>query len=199
MMLYKQAFVAFAVALIPAAALCGSNDLPDNVSTTESGRAIYIDSIDFSYQASQSHEFSKLKLCVAENVTNHVVTLQDSAGSFVGAATGNYYRSSQSQTVQGGGIFKYVDDAAAILIATGTTEGGKIAFSRDLLKFDLKAGINGSDVTIKFSNILRAQQSTGSIANDGFNPVGAWKGARANKVYDALEAVANKVKACAVG
>lgn len=190
--------ITLAAALLPTVVLGAANDLPSNVTTTAvSKRAVYIDTIDFSYQTLQPTEFSKLKLCVAENISNNAVSLQDSAGSFVGPATGNYYQNNRTQTVQGSGIFKYLDDNAATLIATGTADGGKLAFTRDVLKFDLKAGVSGNDVTIKFSNITRAQQNTGSSANNGFNPVGVWKGARAKQVYGAIEAVANKVKSCA--
>jgi hypothetical protein len=84
------------------------------------------------------------------------------------------------------------------LIATGTTDGGSTALglTRDIVKFDLKAMTSGGTVTLKFNNISRAQKYTGSIANDGFNPVGMWRGAGAQRIYASLEAVSEKIKAC---
>ena len=142
-----------------------------------------------------------IMVCLSHRISdtlNSAVSLQDSSGSFVGPATGNYYRNVNSQTVQGGGVFKYIDDSTSALIATGTTDGGSTAlgFTRDIVKFDLKATANGDSVTLKFGNITRAQQSTGSIANDGFNPVGMWRGAGAERIYTSLESVASKVRAC---
>lgn len=177
---------------------CASVPMPSNVTTTSIESNNYIDTVDFSYQSSQTKTFSKLKLCIAENVSNGAVSLQDSSGSFVGPATGRYYQIDHSQVIHGGGAFKYLDDTIFTLIAQGTVDGGPVAFgiTKDFVKFDLKAAIDGRAVTLKFLNITRAQQSTGAIVNDGFNPVGTWSGARPIQVYDTLEGVANKVKAC---
>ena len=187
------------IALLPCTALAAKWEVPSNV-TTKSGpyRGAYADTVDFSYQAGQSVGFAKAKLCVVENVANNTVSLQDSAGSFVGPATGTYYRNSSSQTVQGGGVFKYIDDDSSTLVATGTTDGGTSALGlvRDLVKFDLKVETAGEAVTIKFSNILRAQQNTGSLANDGFQPIGTWRGSRFQGVYESLEGIAGKIRQC---
>ena len=182
--------------LIPSTGYCAKWQVPSNVATRDDGK--YMESVDFTYQASQPTEFAKLKMCIAENISNNAVSLQDSAGSFVGPATGTYYNNAKSQTVQGGGIFKYVDDSSSALIATGTADGGSTAFGlvRDIIKFDLKAATSSNIVTLKFSNITRAQQNTGSAANDGFNPVGMWRGAGAQRIYASVETIAGKVKAC---
>jgi hypothetical protein len=186
----------FGIAVLSACA--SSVPLPSNVTTTADGQAGYISAVDFSYRSAQLRTFSQLKLCVAENISNNAVILGDAAGSFVGPATGNYYQANHSQTIQGGDIFKYVDDGTSTLIATGTVDGGAVAFglTRDIVKFDLKAADNGNAVTLKFSNVLRAQQSTGSSTNEGFGPVGVWTGSRPDQIYSALEGVAEKVKAC---
>lgn len=178
---------------------CATIPMPSNV-TTMPGNASgdYISSIDFSYQSSLPASFNKLKLCVAENVSNRAVQLTDSAGSFVGPATGHYYNVQHSQTVQGGDIFKYADASLSTLIANGTADGGPVALglTRDIIKYDLKASTHGSQVGLVFTNITRAQQSTGSVANDGFSPVGTWSGAHPKQVYTALESIANGIKGC---
>jgi hypothetical protein len=197
-MRFVKAVAAIAL-LLPVTGYCAKWEVPSNVTVRDADkRASYLEAIDFSYQPAQPVAFSQLKLCIAENIANNAVTLQDSSGSFVGPATGTYYHNTQSQTVQGGGIFKYLDDATSALIATGTTDGGSTALglTHDIVKFDLKAMTSGTGVTLKFSNIMRAQQYTGSATNDGFQPVGMWRGAGAQRIYASLESVAAKVKAC---
>ena len=188
--------LAIAALLLPATGYCAKWEVPSNVTVRDAGK--YMEAVDFSYQSTQPTAFAQIKMCVAENISNSAVSLQDSSGSFVGPATGAYYHNTKSQTVQGGGIFKYVDDSSSALIATGTTDGGATAlgFTRDIVKFDLKAMASGNDVILKFSNIVRAQQNTGSAANDGFNPVGMWRGAGAQRIYASLESVAGKIKTC---
>ncbi|OQW68689.1 MAG: hypothetical protein BVN34_08405 [Proteobacteria bacterium ST_bin12] len=173
--------------------------LPSNVFTrASSDGGTYIDKVDFSYSANEAQDFSKLKLCVAENITNDPVTLQDSSDSFVGAYTGNYYRNSNTQIISGQGVFKYVDDKASALIATGSTisNSNQLIPVKDIVKFDMKSSLVGSKVNIVFMNITRAQKETGAIANDGFAPVGTWYGARSQDIYTSIEVVANKIKSC---
>jgi hypothetical protein len=185
--------------LVPATALCAKWEVPANVTVRAEGKhASYMESVDFSYLPTAPIAFAQLKMCIAESVNNNAVTLSDSAGSFVGPATGIYYQNGNSQTVQGGGIFKYIDDSTSALIASGTTDGGPAALglTRDIVKFDLKAATSEAGVTLKFGNITRAQQSTGSVANNGFGPVGMWRGAGAQRIYASLETVAGKIKNC---
>lgn len=190
---------ALAIALVAGLTGCATVQMPSNV-TTSPGNASgdYINSVDFSYQSSTPVTFNKLKLCVAENVSNRAVQLTDSAGSFVGSASGHYYDVQHSQTVQGGGIFKYADASLSTLIANGTVDGGPVALglTRDIIKYDLKASAHTSQVGLVFTNITRAQQATGSVANNGFSPVGTWSGAHPKQAYAALEGIANGIKAC---
>jgi hypothetical protein len=182
--------------LAPATGYCAKWQVPSNVATTANGK--HMESVDFSYSGDQPKDFKKLKMCIAENITNDAVSLQDSAGSFVGPATGTYYHNTNSQTAQGGAVFKYVDDDSSALIASGTADGGSTAFglTRDIVRFDLKAAIDDKVITLRFNNITRAQKNTGTLANDGFTPVGMWRGAGAQKVYASLEAIASKLKTC---
>ena len=183
----------------PTGGQCAKPVLPDNVTIRDADkRQSYVEAIDFSYQADHDVAFAAAKLCVAETINNSAVTLSDSAGSFVGAATGTYYSNDKSRTIAGGNVFKYVDDDVTTLIANGTVDGGPAAWglTRDILKFDLKVATSGAGVTLKFSNIVRAQQNTGSGVNIGFTPVGTWKGAKPLQVYSALEGIATKLKAC---
>jgi hypothetical protein len=162
------------------------------------GSPTYIDKIDFSYKATTTRTFPAARLCIAENVQNQSVQLRDSAGSFIGPATGTYYRANSTQTQQGGEIFKFSDESLATVIATGSviTSPGGMALVRDVVRFDLRVALKGQEVGLIFQNITRAQQDTGVASNTGFGPVGTWTGARAPDIYAALEALASKVKAC---
>ena len=187
------------VALVAALTACATpGQLPDRVHTvTGSSGGTYIARVDFSYVPPQPRSFSQLKLCIAEHVHQQGAQLSDTAGSFVGAATGTYYQVNRSQTVIGGPVFKYIDEGATTLVASGLTRtessGGLVV---DLVRFDLKAATGPQGLTLVFSQIERAQQNTGGTANDGFGPVGTWAGARAPGVYTALEHLADRLKAC---
>ena len=173
--------------------------LPSNASLISGAfNASYIDKIDFSYEAQKSIEFSKLKLCIAENISNDDVTLTDSAGSFVGSYTGKYYRMENNKTVSGKDIFKYIDDGSSTVLVNGRTiaNGEKLLTATDIVKFELKSMLSGNKVTLLFSKITRAQQDTGSLQNNGFSPVGVWVGSRAQGTYDALDQVSKKIKTC---
>lgn len=186
------------VAVVGLTACATSVDLPERVQTvpgTSGGR--YIERIDFSYTPAQPRSFSQLKLCIAEHVHDKGATLRDSAGSFVGAATGTYYQIQRNQAVSGGPVFKYIDEGSTTLVASGLTRTASSAgLVVDLVRFDLKAATGPQGLTLVFSQIARAQENTGGMANDGFGPVGAWPGARAPEVYTALEQLAGRLKAC---
>lgn len=174
--------------------------LPSNVSTVPSGmgQSTYIDHIDYSFSPTKTLKFSDLKVCAATIFTNDGVILKDSAGSFVGAYTGNYYHKNNSQSVSGGDVFKLIDDENNILIATGNKktkpqQGGLVT---DFIKYDAKIRLNKDKVSLVFQNIQAAQQSTGSVANDGFRPIGTWSGARAPAAIETLDSLATGFKGC---
>jgi hypothetical protein len=176
---------------------CAQVQLPMNVTTIESG-GTYIDRVDYSYQTDSTIDFSNLKLCVAENLTNNDVTLSDSSNSFVGAYTGNYYSTGKIQNIAGKDVFKYLDESSSTLIANGTTTSisNQLIPITDIVKFEMKSSLKGRNVQIEFFNITRAQKDTGLAANDGFSPVGAWSGARAPDIIASLERMANRIKSC---
>ena len=178
---------------------CATVQLPKNASLVESGGGTYLSKIDFSYIASANRDFSKAKLCVAEHVSNPDVALRDAAGSFVGPFSRTYYQANNTQTVSGKGLFKYLDDANSVLIANGTISAKSGFAVVDIIKFEMKVSISGSKVGLLLSNITRAQQNTGNMANDGFNPIGVWPMSRSEEAYSELEKMANNVKSCIGG
>lgn len=185
-----------AILLVVGVASCATVEMPSNVSITQGdSKQTYINTIDFSYQTIKEISFNKLKLCVAEKVSNRAVQLDDASG-FRGPVTGNFYAASHRQTVQGGDIFKYADATLSTLIANGTADGGSVALTRSIVKYDLKASVTASQVILVFTNISRAQKSTGYVANDGFGPVGTWSGAYPMQTYAALDIIAKDIKSC---
>ena len=176
-------------------------ELPPNVTTKLYGNSknSVIDSIDYSFPISKPVEFARIKMCIASNVTNNGVVLKDSAGSFVGR-TGNYYQTHNAQSIQGGGIFKYVDDASKSLVAQGSVGrqgglGGIIGLS---IRFDLEVTGETNAVKMRMLHIEQAMKNTGYSSNDGYMPVGVWGGSMYKKNILALNGVAEQLKSCFV-
>lgn len=177
--------------------------LPPHVSTRSTEAGAYLDRVDLSYASPSPPDFARLKLCVAETISNDSVGLKDAVGSFVGV-TGTYYQAQNQQTAGGGSVFKYIDDASRTAIVSGTVKAqSSILFTSEFVRYELKAstangaqGAPGPQVGLVFYAITRAQQSTGVLANDGFVPVGTIPGARPLEVVATLEAVAGRLRSC---
>lgn len=157
-----------------------------------------LDKVDFSFVTQNVADFSKLKLCVAKNLTNNTVNLEDAAGSFVGPYTGNYYQLKNKQYAFGGDVFKLVDERSSSIIADGITSyiGDSLGLIKQFVKFEVETSIKDKNLTLLFFNITRAQQNTGFLENSGFSPVTIWYGVGAPDVYKSLELVANNIKYC---
>ena len=177
---------------------CATPTLPPNARTTTAGGVTLVDQIDFSYAKPAPADFGQLKLCALQVVSNDAVTLQDSAGSFVGRFTGIYYQTDHRQTAGGGATLKYVDDQRRTLIANGTViapPGGGF-LSPLAIRFELKASTSANQVGLVFYKLEQSQQRTGFLANTGFSPVGVWSGSRADAVYMKLQEQAEAIKSC---
>lgn len=188
----------YVILLVIGMASCATVEMPSNVSITQGNmKQTFINTIDFSYRTNKEIGFNKLKLCVAEKVSNRAVQLDDASG-FRGPITGNFYAANHRQTVEGSDVFKYSDATLSTLIANGTVDGGPVALAltRSIVKYDLKASVNASQVILVFTNISSAQKSTGYVANSGFAPVGTWSGAYPMQTYAALDGIAKDIKAC---
>ncbi|RZG63973.1 hypothetical protein EXE25_18105 [Acinetobacter bouvetii] len=174
--------------------------LPSNVKTIPSGmgESTYIDRIDHSFIPSKVINFSNLKVCAATTFQNESITIRDSAGSFVGAYSGNYYQQNNKQQINGGDVFKLIDEQTNTIVITGNKKtkpqhGGLII---DFIKYDAKISLNNNRVQLLFQNIQAAQQSTGSLSNDGFRPIGTWSGARAPAAIETIEQLAVSFRNC---
>jgi hypothetical protein len=173
-------------------AVAAKENIPANV-TIRTGRVV--DKIDWSFTPERAVDFSKLKRCVAVNLRNDELQLRDSAGSWVGPATGNYYQNSNRTTISGQGIFKIIDDRNGFLVAQGWIDKPVFAF-RWIIRFDLEVALEGSAVKMVMRNINLAMSNTGSSSNDGFMDLNTYYRFRQN--YATLEEAANRVKSCIV-
>jgi hypothetical protein len=165
---------------------CQTIELPSNAQITTGDRP-YLDRVTFTYKSNA--DFSKRKVCVADNIQNRSVRLQDSS-LMVGT------RGITRQSIEPGGeFFKLIDEKSETLIATGV-ENFTLRLLSSFAKFDLKSASSNGSTTLVFSNITWAQQSTGYLMNDGFNPASALPGGPAAEIYETLSKVSDKIKSC---
>jgi hypothetical protein len=166
--------------------------LPDNVTLRPSGSRSgdYIDTVTLE---AKSATFSKLKLCLAQNVSNPALMITGGTD-----APFSFYSNNKTQTtaVQGGDIFKYEDANEQVAIVVGSIDGGPAILSRKIIRFELMAVVQEDRTALRFSNIEHATENTGSVTNSGFTPVGAWRGARPHAVIDSLTVLGERVGAC---
>jgi hypothetical protein len=177
----------------PTTAEAKNIDLPPNVTLRPGNMSgSYIDTVS---QEARGASFSKLKLCLAQNVSNSPVTITggtDTAFTFYSS------HRTQTSTIQGGDLFKYEDADAAMVIAIGSTDGGTsmMGLMHEVIGFELMAIATPERTMLKFSNIARTTLNTGSVTNEGFLPVGAWKGAKPLAVIGTLQSLGDRIDSC---
>lgn len=166
--------------------------VPANVTVRGNG---ILDKVDWSFVPAKTIEFSKLKRCVATNLQNDQIQLQDSAGSWVGPATGKYYRNNNQSAVAAQSVFKFVDEQAKALVAQGWID--KLVFGfRWIIRYDLELAIEGDGVKMVMRNVKLAMSNTGALSNDGFNDLRT--SYRFNQNYASLKDAADRMKSCIV-
>jgi len=134
--------------------------------------------------------------CIAETVSNQGVTLRDSAGSFVGAATGRYYSASNSAHVGGGEVLQYVSADGRSVVANGSTQYSSGMLVSRSVRFKLSAQQKADERVYRFADLSQAQLNTGSAANYVYGGIGAWSGANPDLALASLEQVASNIEAC---
>ncbi len=188
-----RAIVATLLLLAAAPAQAKNVQLPPNVTLKPGNKSgDYIDTVS---QEVRGAAFAKLKLCVAENVSNSPTSIRG------GTDVPFQFRSNHEATttvVGGGETFKYQDEGLGTLIAIGTADGGPSALglSRQVIRFEVKAVAGADRTVLRFANITRATADTGAATNSGFTPVGAWKGAKPLAVVEALQALGSRLDSC---
>lgn len=166
--------------------------LPDNVTLRPSGSRSgdYIDTVTVKAGAAS---FSRLKLCLAQNVSNPSLLITggvDAPMTFAGS------NKTQTAAIQGGNIFKYQDEGERTAIVMGSVEGARVVLSRRIIRFEMTAVAGDDHTLLRFTNIEHATENTGAVANSGFIPVGAWAGAKPESVIHALDGLAQRVASC---
>lgn len=139
----------------------------------------------------------KLPMCVASNVKNESVALNDSSGGFVGSYTGTYYRLGASTQVGGGSVLQYISPDQKKIVAKGATGYTSAMIGRSV-RYTLSiqpAASGGTEYT--FSGIQQAQLNTGSAANTGYSNVHLLTGGGSEEVAGALRSVVDAIDACA--
>lgn len=149
----------------------------------------------FKVSAPGAAPMSALPGCVASIVSNDPVTLSDSAGSFVGAYTGNYYQAGSRREVGGGNVIQYISPGGEDIVAKGTTMYTSGLVQRSV-RFTLRIRDLGPGRLYQFSGIEQAQTSTGIVPNTGYNRVHAAPGGGAGHVLGSLKTVTGDLEAC---
>lgn len=172
------------------------SELPDNMEL-EAGayNASYIKHIYFDYPTQMPLSLEKAQQCVALHVDNKPQIIKDSANSWVGPFTGNYYRDGSAQVVGGGQTVNSVSKELSSIVAAGNTKYSN-GFGSDIVQFKMLVSLKDSSFRISFVGIERAQSDTGILENSGFEAVGVWSGSRYMQVYSELERLAGEIALC---
>lgn len=159
------------------------------------GDATYLDKIDRSFTLNKDVDFSKIKLCAAQSINNDGFTIKGDSNSYVGAFTGNLYTSTSKEKIDGGNIFKYIDEPSKTIIADGKVKT-KQMMTDFVVKYGAKITLNKESVSLIFADLERAQVDTSIMNNKGFQKIGTWKGFNAQLYVNAVDTVAVNFKNC---
>lgn len=137
--------------------------------------------------------------CILQSLINDETTLSDSANSFVGVYSGNYYDVKKSHSVSGGEIIKYLmEDSVGVIAEAKTRYSTTFGISpiTRAVKYSLLIEKSDKHVNFEATNIMQAQLDSGALSNVGFYKVGSWDGANPDMVIEAINADINKVYRC---
>lgn len=180
--------------------------------TTKDGayNAQYIDKARFEFPAPNVESFTdRVARCGVSNLSIDSFIAKDTSKSWVGPATGRLYQSGNRSTVAGGEVLKYSSEAEGVVILAGREQYGENNMGvigvlgdptgdtfKKQLDFDIEIAKSGATYSMVFSNMKRAQQSTGSLENNGFTPIGVWKGSQADEIVPIIERTASTLNDC---
>ena len=140
-------------------------------------------------------EIGKLPACVASNVTNESVSVHDTAGSFVGSYTGNYYQVNRAREVGGGNIIQYISQDGTEVIARGTMRYTAAMIER-ATRFTLSIKDDGISRKYIFNNVEVAQMNTGNWPNSGYQKAAMNPGTGGGHILKNMKALANDIDSC---
>ena len=157
----------------------------------------YIEGVEYSYPGASKAGKDALPVCIAQNVQNKAVTLRGNQNS--GFFRGAFWNTGTSDTVGGGSVISYVSDDRNTVVAQGTNihdTGNVLAPNKDAVSFRLTAKRSPAGTSMAFSNLERASEDSGQMANQGFYKVGSWSGASPTRVLDGLKKTADTINNC---
>ena len=207
----KKRFAVIGFALFAGSALAQAPQLPSNFTTTTGTYdAQYVDMAKFEYSAPAADDFKdKAARCGISNLSVDSFVAKDASQSWIGPATGRLYNDGTNTVFEGSDVLRYVSDTQDVVILKGREKFGKNKMGliglvsdpsgesfKSQLDFIVELAKSGDVYSITFSEIKRADQSTGYIENSGFSPIGVWKGSRAEEIVPVIESVAEKLNAC---
>ncbi|BDX08444.1 hypothetical protein [Planctobacterium marinum] len=198
----QKTLTAVSVALILGGCGMTPMELPKNVKTNKQGYGDVLSTVSYEHTSPMQDDFSKAVFCVTEVVTNEEVVLTDTADSWVGSFSGNLYKNTDTQVVGGGNVLQYVDEKNQRLSARGSDEYSYVfglAPIENVVQFSISVTLDNGELKTKFSNIKRAQKSTGLSDNNGFTAVYTHSGAKPNLVVQMLESVHEGLISCYEG
>lgn len=137
-----------------------------------------------------------LPQCIAEVVSNQGETLSDSAGSFFGAYTGNYYVSHNASQATGGNVIEYVASDRGSVVASGSVRYQVNALVARSVRFKLSAKQGETGRIYRFGSLQQAQLDSGVAANNGYNPLGSWAGANPDLAVKSLSHLVDQIDGC---
>lgn len=144
----------------------------------------------------RSGTVGNLPQCIAEVVSNQGETLSDSAGSFFGTYTGNYYVSKNSSQSTGGNVIEYVSSDKGSVIASGSVRYQVNALVARSVRFKLSAKQGEAGRIYRFGSLQQAQLDSGVASNNGYNPIGSWAGANPDLAVKSLNYLVDQIDGC---
>lgn len=139
--------------------------------------------------------FDKLPFCVASTVTNESIMVSDSAGSFVGAYTGNHYQYNRSQEVGGGNVIQFISKDGNSVVARGTTRYWAGMIER-AVRFTVSIKDDGLSRSYRFTGVEVAQISSGSWPNSGYMKAAMNLGTGGAHALGNMKKIANDIDVC---
>lgn len=173
-------------------------NLPKNaVIEPTPGHYDHVKELKYSFKTTPNTQ-KKLKECVAINVENPQVNLSDDSRSFVGAYSGTYYQAGNRSTIAGGQVLRFASKDK--VVADGRVNsyhtanfGVRINYTN---QFKLIIDASKPTTTVLFTDLKRAQLSTGGFSNDGFGYIYTLDALYPSKSTQAIEGIYKKLKAC---
>ena len=192
-------------------ALAREPTLPPSFTTvTGEYNAQYVDKVRFDFPSPRAENFTdRAARCGVSNLAVDSFVARGGARNWIGPASGRVYSSADQSVIAGGDVLKFVSEAEQIVLLYGREKYGKNEMGllgkmadpsgesfKSQLDFHVEVAKTSEGYSMTFSKMRRAQQSAGYATNDGFSPIGVWKGSGADEIVPVIEGVATVLNDC---